>query len=355
MEAIETLTRCQEMSVDSKEDTHHLITSVSYDNTRDMSVKKEIDNAHTLEYNVVTDGPSGISMMMEDENVKVEHVAHTVCDSKMELTADVPYTERPYPVLLVQVKQELDDEESICPNQYTTVYRDSKLPGCIVSPADDTKFTNPMSKNPTDNNEVSVKQEVNNMHQGLTVINSITNAPKIDMEIKGAQNETTIHMVCASNLNLDAENQVTHMPLPVLLVNIKKEVDEEESECVEHEHVVLGSRKRHECKTCMKWFESKPDLTRHMVVHSCIQPYRCVACTKAFTQNTSLATHMANIHRGERHTCVTCIKSFTTNSYLSTHMATVHGGEKRYTCDTCMTTFADSSNLSRHMAVHSGI
>jgi hypothetical protein len=61
MEAKDTLTRCQEMPVDTKEDTHNLNTSVAY--ASDVPVKKEVDNTHTLEYNVVADGASEISMM----------------------------------------------------------------------------------------------------------------------------------------------------------------------------------------------------------------------------------------------------------------------------------------------------
>jgi hypothetical protein len=203
MEAKDALARRQEMPVDTKEDTHNLTTSVSYDNTSDVSVKKEVDNAHTLEYNVCTDGASGISMEaqgVKDKDIKVEHIAQTDCDSKMELAADIPNTGRPYPVLLVQVKQELVDVEGICPEHDTTVHRDRKLPGCIVSPADDTKSTKPREKHPKDNNEVPVIQEVDNLHQVLPVINTDTRAMQIDIEvkdvkkIKGVENEPTMNM-----------------------------------------------------------------------------------------------------------------------------------------------------------------
>jgi hypothetical protein len=50
MDAKDTLTRCHEMPVDTKEDTHNLPTSVSYDNATDVPVMKEVDSAHTLEY-----------------------------------------------------------------------------------------------------------------------------------------------------------------------------------------------------------------------------------------------------------------------------------------------------------------
>jgi hypothetical protein len=274
MEAKYTLTRCQEMPVDTKEDTHNVNTSVSYDNASDVPVKKEVDNALTLDNKVVTGGASGISMVMEDEDVKVEHVAQTDCDSKMKLTADIPDTGRPYPVLLVQVKQEIDDIEGICPEHDTTVYSDIKLPGYSMSSVDDTKFSTPRSKYLTDNSDMSVKQEVDNMHQGLTVINTTSRALKINMEVKYVKIEPNIHMECASDLNADTEDQVTHKPLPVLLVNVKKEDDEEESECVEHEAVVLGSRSTHECKTCTKSFTHKHNLTQHLVIHSGIKPYK---------------------------------------------------------------------------------
>jgi hypothetical protein len=186
----------------------------------------EVDNTYTLEYTVGTDGASGISMVLEDEDVKVEHVAQTDCDSTMELTDDIPDTGRPYPVLLVQVKQEIDDVEGVCPEHDTTVYSDIKLPEYGMSSVDDTKFSTPRSTYLTDNSDVSVKQEPDNMHQGLTVINTAESTSlNINMGVKDFTIEPNIHMECASNIHPDVEDQVTHKPIPVLLVNVKQEVD----------------------------------------------------------------------------------------------------------------------------------
>jgi hypothetical protein len=97
------------------------------DDSSHVPVKKDVDNAQLLEYNVVRDGATG--MLMDIKNVKVDHVAQTECDHKLDLTVDVADTARPYPVLLVQVKQELDDVESICPQHHTALHSDIKLPG----------------------------------------------------------------------------------------------------------------------------------------------------------------------------------------------------------------------------------
>jgi hypothetical protein len=350
MESKYTPTRCQKMPVDTKEDTHNVNTSVSYDNASDVTVKKEVDNKYTLVYNVVTDVASKMSMVMEDEDVKLERLAQTDCDRKMELTAKIPDTGRPYPVLLVQVKQELDDVEGGCPEHDTTVHSDIKLPDYGMWSGDDTKFAIPRSKYLTHISDMSVKQEVHSMHQGLSVINTDTRAMKIDMEVKDVKIEPIIHMECASNLYPDMKDQVTH-PLPVLLVNVNKEVDKEESECVEHKAAILSSRRTHTCKTCMKTYTDKRDLTGHMVVHSVFKSFTCLTCTKSFTQKCHLIRHMDNVHGGEKlHTCGTCMKSFTSNAHLTTHVATVHRGERSYTCETCMKSFTQKGHLTSHIA-----
>jgi hypothetical protein len=206
-----------EMPVDSKDNTHTLNIPVAYDNTSDVPVKKEVDNTHAQEYNVVTDGASEISMVMEDEDVTVEHVALEF-DSKVK-PGDIPDKGRPYPMFLVQVIQELDIER-VCNVHDATVYSDTQLPGCFVSTADDN--TNPNSNYLTDKCEGSVKQKVDNMHQGLTVIHTDTRAMKIDMQVKDVKFEPTLLMECARNLNHDTEDQVTHTSFTVLLVNVKK-------------------------------------------------------------------------------------------------------------------------------------
>jgi hypothetical protein len=224
-------------------------------------LKKDVDNVHQLYYNIVSGGASRMSMDIE---VK-------------DLLGDMPDTGRTYPVLLVEDKYEIDDAEGVCPEHDTTVYSGRQLPGCLGSSVDDIKVTLPSSKYQTENSDIPVKQAVDNTHQRFTDINNGTRAEKPERKVNDIKNVPTMHMECVSNLNPGAE--VTHAPLTVLLVNVRGEVDEEESECVKHEAAVFGSRMKHECKTCMKSCTRKHDLTRHMVVHSGINPYKCVTCT----------------------------------------------------------------------------
>jgi hypothetical protein len=77
-----------------------------------------------LFYNVVSGGASGITMDMKVKGV----------------LGDVPDTGIPYPVLFVQVKQEIDDVEGVCPEHDTTVYSDIKLDEYGMPSGDDTKL-----------------------------------------------------------------------------------------------------------------------------------------------------------------------------------------------------------------------
>jgi hypothetical protein len=66
--------------------------------------------------------------------------------------ADVHYNDILHPVLRVQVKQELDDVNSVCTEHSTTVHSDIHIPVRGVSSGE--------KSNNTYKNEVSVKQDV---------------------------------------------------------------------------------------------------------------------------------------------------------------------------------------------------
>jgi uncharacterized Zn-finger protein len=49
--------------------------------------------------------------------------------------------------------------------------------------------------------------------------------------------------------------------------------------------------KKHYCEYCLKTFNTKASLKRHLKTHSKIRPYSCKACNKSFSRNDILSRH----------------------------------------------------------------
>ncbi|XP_053191109.1 zinc finger protein 721 [Scomber japonicus] len=56
-------------------------------------------------------------------------------------------------------------------------------------------------------------------------------------------------------------------------------------------NVSCKKRKLHICRICLKNFSSPYKLSRHLVIHSGIRPYKCPLCSKTFTQSNHLKVH----------------------------------------------------------------
>jgi hypothetical protein len=151
MDVKDILTRHLEVPGDIKDTT--LQTDSVTDGNSDVTVKKEVENTDQLEYCVVNDGGSGMSMKMEVKDIKLEDVEQiygdskmasmadveqTYCDSKMTPMVDVSDTDRPHPVLLLHVKQELEDVDGVYTEPSTTVHTVMQLSGCAMSSAAET-------------------------------------------------------------------------------------------------------------------------------------------------------------------------------------------------------------------------
>ncbi|PRD32252.1 UNVERIFIED_CONTAM: zinc finger and BTB domain-containing protein 10 [Trichonephila clavipes] len=50
--------------------------------------------------------------------------------------------------------------------------------------------------------------------------------------------------------------------------------------------------KKLNCPFCVKNFNCKQNLKRHMLMHTGIRPFICPSCNKSFTQRSILKTHM---------------------------------------------------------------
>ncbi|XP_069008601.1 zinc finger protein 585A [Embiotoca jacksoni] len=71
--------------------------------------------------------------------------------------------------------------------------------------------------------------------------------------------------------------------------------------------------KRHICRICSKNFTSPYKLSRHLVTHSGIRPYRCALCDKAFTQKGHLKVHEQRCRQSNRSS--DCIQSEVMHSH----------------------------------------
>nr|XP_033497818.1 zinc finger protein 770-like [Epinephelus lanceolatus] len=56
-------------------------------------------------------------------------------------------------------------------------------------------------------------------------------------------------------------------------------------------NVACKEKKLHTCRICFKSFPAPTKLSRHMVTHSGVRPYKCSLCSKTFTQHSHLKTH----------------------------------------------------------------
>jgi len=126
------------------------------------------------------------------------------------------------------------------------------------------------------------------------------------------------------------------------------------------------------CPFCVKKFNYKQGLEKHLPVHTGEKPHSCTQCDKSFIERKSLTSHLLVHHGiGDKYKCTHCDRSFNYKSSLMVHLAQRSGFEnsepcpnpekvfvakpspKGYPCNLCNKYFATSSRLKRHAVTHS--
>eukprot|EP01083_Nonionella_stella_P130949 397560_1 len=76
------------------------------------------------------------------------------------------------------------------------------------------------------------------------------------------------------------------------------------------------SHKKNLCKICGKYFKR---LTRHMVVHTDVRPFKCDVCDKTFKSRGCLTTHKHTHNKPFK--CNMCPRAFVSDVLLAAHIA----------------------------------
>lgn len=113
-------------------------------------------------------------------------------------------------------------------------------------------------------------------------------------------------------------------------------------------------RYEYECKTCLKKFKVKGDLTNHIRFHHKETPVNCEICNKLCQNSGSLYVHQKWAHFKPKFECPICKRRMVTQENLDQHMISQHEKREKIVCAECGRTFNKKDSFKRHMAVHTG-
>ncbi|XP_077292126.1 uncharacterized protein LOC143915379 [Arctopsyche grandis] len=114
-------------------------------------------------------------------------------------------------------------------------------------------------------------------------------------------------------------------------------------------HYEEKSKKKHNCKICLKVFKNNLSLIHHMKLHPEKIQHKCNICLRNFSHKHILLKHKKIHMEGKIYTCDLCLKSFASKIFLVKHMR-IHTAEKK--CKICHKSFTKLYNLKIHMEIH---
>lgn len=110
--------------------------------------------------------------------------------------------------------------------------------------------------------------------------------------------------------------------------------------------------KKYECKTCLRKFSVRKDLSLHLPMHTLEKAIQCELCGQQFARKTSLSHHIQRHIRDlePKIPCKLCDKTFPKKFDLWKHVRENHKFD--HTCDFCERVFETAVNLRAHRKVH---
>ena len=115
----------------------------------------------------------------------------------------------------------------------------------------------------------------------------------------------------------------------------------------------LKTKNSQEMRTCpvCKILQNSRYLSKHMLVHSKVKPYRCSTCQKEFTRDWQRKRHEMTHNSKSAFQCPQCGKVVSRKDTLTRHLKK-HNTEKKHECKLCKDRFAETWQLRVHRLTH---